>query len=221
MYQGRWDAAKETAVKVINRPNVAAISRIMALIALGRVRTRRGDPGVAAFLEETLELALPTRTLQRLAPARAARAEAAWLAGDREGTLREATAVYELALEKKHIWFTGELAFWRWRAGEQLSLPSWTAVPFAQQIAGEWREAAAEWERLGRPYEQARTLADGDAPAQLQAMAIFENLGARPAADALRQQMQAAGARGIPRGPRSATQQNPFGLTPRQMAVLV
>jgi hypothetical protein len=81
MYQGRWDAATETAVNVINRPNVSAISRIMALIALGRVRTRRGDPGVGAVLDEALELARPTETLQRLAPVRAARAEAAWLAG--------------------------------------------------------------------------------------------------------------------------------------------
>jgi DNA-binding NarL/FixJ family response regulator len=55
----------------------------------------------------------------------------------------------------------------------------------------------------------------------LQALEIIERLGARPAADALRQQMQAAGLRGIPRGPRATTQQNPFGLTARQMAVLV
>jgi predicted ATPase/DNA-binding CsgD family transcriptional regulator len=221
MYQGRWDAATATAVNVINRPNVSAISRIMALIALGRVRTRRGDPGVGAVLDEALELARPTETLQRLAPVRAARAEAAWLAGGREGALQEATAVYELALAKKHIWFTGELAFWRWRAGEQLSLPSWAAVPFAQQIAGKWREAAAEWDRLGCPYEQGRALADGDEPAQLQALAIFEQLGAAPAATALRQTLHQAGVAGIPRGPRPATQQNPFGLTPRQMEVLL
>jgi predicted ATPase/DNA-binding CsgD family transcriptional regulator len=220
MYQGRWDAATETAVKVINRPNVSAISRIMALIALCRVRTRRGDPGVAAVLDEALELARPTETLQRLAPVRAARAEAAWRAGDREGALQEATAVYELALGKKHIWFTGELAFWRWCAGEQLSLPPWTAVPFAQQIAGEWREAAFAWERLGCPYEQARALADGDEPAQLQALTIFEELGAAPAATVLRQEMHEKGVSGIPRGPRPATQQNPFGLTARQMEVL-
>jgi predicted ATPase/DNA-binding CsgD family transcriptional regulator len=221
MYQGRWDAAAETAVQVINLPHLAIISRIMALIALARVRIRRGDPGVAIVLDEALALAQPTGTLQRLAPVRAARAEAAWLAGDRESALREATAIYDLALAKKHIWFTGELAFWRWRAGESLSLPPWMAVPFAQQIAGKWREAAAEWERLGCPYEHARALADGNAPAQLQALAIFVELGAAPAAAALRQKLHQAGVAGIPRGPRPSTQQNPFDLTPRQMEVLL
>jgi predicted ATPase/DNA-binding CsgD family transcriptional regulator len=221
MYQGRWDAATATAVNVINRPNVSAISRIMALIALGRVRTRRGDPGVGAVLDEALELARPTETLQRLAPVRAARAETAWLAGDPERTLAEATAVYDLAVQKKHIWFTGELAFWRWRAGDMLSLPSWTAVPFARHIEGDWQTAAAEWERLGCPYEQARALADGDEPAQLQALAIFESLGATPAVESLRQQLHTAGVQGVPRGPRPATQQNPFGLTPRQMEVFL
>jgi DNA-binding CsgD family transcriptional regulator/tetratricopeptide (TPR) repeat protein len=220
-YQGRWTEAAETANALLNQPQIASISRIMALAALGWVRVRRGDPGATAALDEALELASQTETLQRLAPVRAARAEAAWLAGDPERTLAEATAVFDLAVQKKHIWFTGELAFWRWRAGDTPSLPSWTAVPFARHIEGDWQTAAVEWKQLGCPYEQARALADGDAEAQLQALAIFEKLGARPAADALRQQMQAVGVRGIPRGPRSTTQQNPFGLTPRQMAVLV
>jgi hypothetical protein len=48
------------------------------------------------------------------------------------------------------------------------------------QIAGDWRAAAAEWERLGCPYEQARALADGDYDAQSTALGIFERLGARP-----------------------------------------
>ena len=82
MYQGRWDEAGELAVSVIGRPNASAISRIMALVALGRLHTRRGEPDAATVLDEALELAIRTDTLQRLAPVRAARAEAAWLAGD-------------------------------------------------------------------------------------------------------------------------------------------
>jgi DNA-binding CsgD family transcriptional regulator len=87
------------------------------------------------------------------------------------------------------------------------------------QIAGEWRAAAEEWARLGCPYEQARALADGDAGAQIAALEIFDRLGAAPAAEALRQKMRTAGAQ-VPRGPRSATRENPFGLTARQMEVL-
>jgi DNA-binding NarL/FixJ family response regulator len=62
-------------------------------------------------------------------------------------------------------------------------------------------------------------LADGDHDAQVAALEIFDRLGARPAADALRRKMQAAGAP-VPRGPRSATRENPYGLTARQADIL-
>ena len=48
LYQGSWAEAGDLATAVIAEPNLAAVSRIMALVALGRVRARRGDPGAAA-----------------------------------------------------------------------------------------------------------------------------------------------------------------------------
>ena len=57
LYQGRWAEAGDLARPTWDNPHVAAISRIMALVALGRLRTRRGDPGAAAVLDEALELA--------------------------------------------------------------------------------------------------------------------------------------------------------------------
>lgn len=194
-YQGRWNEAAEAASAVVQRPNAAAISRIMALVALGRLRTRRGDPGAGSALDDALDMARKTETLQRLAPAYAARAELAWLNGDRTRTGEEARAVYDLAVSKQHPWFVAELAFWRWRAGDDVALPTWAARPFALHIAGDWRSAAAEWERLGCPYEQARALVDGDEAAQLRALDIFEHLGARPAADATREKLRAVPAR--------------------------
>ena len=41
-----------------------------------------------------------------------------------------------------------------------------------------------------------------------------------PAAEALRQQLRAAGVVRIPRGPRPSTRENPFGLTTRQLEIL-
>lgn len=90
------------------RPNVATISRIMALVALGRLRARRGDPEVWVVLDEALDLATQTATLQRLAPVRAARAEAAWLANDPDKTREEARTAYDLARSHAHPWFMGE-----------------------------------------------------------------------------------------------------------------
>jgi DNA-binding CsgD family transcriptional regulator len=220
LYQGRWGEASDIAGTVIGCRNASVISKIMALVALGRVRARRGDPGAGTALDEALALALQTDTLQRLAPVHAARAEAAWLAGECDLSRAEATAAYELAARHRHRWHAGEFSFWRWRAGEAIAAPKWAAAPFVLQTRGDWRRAAKAWEQLGCPYEQARALADGDLPAQLAALEIYDRLGAGPAAAALRQQMRGEGVRCIPRGPRATTRQNPFGLTRREMEIL-
>ncbi|HKU95681.1 MAG TPA: helix-turn-helix transcriptional regulator, partial [Vineibacter sp.] len=220
LYQGRWSEASDIATALLQRPSVAAISRIMALVALGRVRARRGDPGAMAAFDEALALASPTGTMQRLAPVRAARAEAAWLAGDRTRTVAEASAVHDLAIKHHHRWHAGELAYWRWLGGAPVTMPSWGAAAFLLHVRGRWRRAADLWRRLGCPYEQARALADGDTDARLAALEIFTRLGAGPAAAALRQRLRDDGVRRIPRGPRPATRQNPHGLTAREMQIL-
>jgi DNA-binding CsgD family transcriptional regulator len=129
-------------------------------------------------------------------------------------------AAYDLAVSKQHAWYTGELAFWRWKAGVPPVVYDWMAKPFADQLAGDWRQAAATWEQMGCPYEQARALADGDGEAQIMALKLFERLGARPAAEQTRQQLHAAGVSKLPRLPRRATLDNPFGLTDRQLDIL-
>ncbi|HEX5832696.1 MAG TPA: helix-turn-helix transcriptional regulator, partial [Pyrinomonadaceae bacterium] len=49
---------------------------------------------------------------------------------------------------------------------------------------------------------------------------VLESLGANPAAEKVRQTLRAKGVRGIPRGPRPTTKDNPAGLTVRQAEVL-
>jgi DNA-binding CsgD family transcriptional regulator len=176
---------------------------------------------VAAALDEALDLAAPTGTLQRLAPVRAARAEAAWLAGDGERAKAEAQAAFDLALGHQHRWHLGELGYWLWRAGAVAEAFPEAAEPFALQIGGDWAGAAAAWEELGCPYEAARALAEGDDEAALRrALGEFERLGARPAALRTAARLRALGARDIPRGPRPATRANPAHLTPREAEVL-
>jgi DNA-binding NarL/FixJ family response regulator len=63
-------------------------------------------------------------------------------------------------------------------------------------------------------------LADGDGKAQIMALNLYERLGARPAAEHTRQQLRAAGVSKLPRLPRRATLDNPFGLTKRQVDIL-
>lgn len=134
--------------------------------------------------------------------------------------IEEARAVYEMAVSKEHPWVCGELAFWRWKVGDNFSPPEWIARPYKLQVQGDWRGAAEEWDTRGCPYEQALALMDGDEAAQLAALEIFERLGARPATEKLKQKMRAQRMHGIPRGPRPATREHPYGLTAREVEVL-
>ena len=221
VYQGHWDDAGRRANALLVRDMFGSTNRLAALVALCRLRIRRGDPGVDEALDEALELATRSGTLQRLAPVRCLRAERAWLAGDIANVCREASAAFGLASQKQHAWFLGEMAYWRWRVGDLGVAPPGYAEPYALQIAGRWRAAATAWKALGCPYEQGRALIDGDSGAQHEALEIFERLGARPIADWLRAHMRKEGIRGVPRGPRQATRNNPAGLTAREMQVLL
>lgn len=219
LHQGHWAEANETLLKVLPRPNLDLLIHTYALLALGRLRVRLGEASALAMLDEGLALSIQVGAA-RLEYARAARAELGWLAGENDRAIEEARAVYDVAVSKEHPWVAGELAFWRWRAGDKFSPPEWIARPFALQIAGDWRGAADEWEGRGCPYEQAMALMDGDEAGQLAALEIFERLGAHPAIEKLKEKMRAQGMRGIPRGPRPATRENPYGLTAREMEVL-
>lgn len=219
VYRGRWDEGARLASALLRRaPD--PISRISAQIALGRVRARRGDPGAFDALDEALELSRPGGHLQRLGHVHAARAEAAWLAGDTERAVEEARAAYPLALEKRHLWFAGELAYWQWKADALDEVPDWIAEPYRLQLAGDARRAAVAWQARGCPYEAARALAEADdEEILLEALVELERLGAGPAAKLVRQTLRAQGA-AVPRGPRPSTRANPGELTARELDVL-
>jgi DNA-binding CsgD family transcriptional regulator/tetratricopeptide (TPR) repeat protein len=223
LYRGRWTEASTDAHAVLADRRSPAIARMMALITLGRVRARRGDPGVWDALNEARELAGNTGTLQRVAPMQAARAEAAWLEGRAADAAREAAPGIELAVRKRHAWFTSELLYWRQQgdASTATQVPEFCAeLPFALEVAGRWQEAAAAWRTLGCPFETACALTRGDEAAQREALAILESLKARPMIERVRHKLRAAGVRGLRRGPRETTQKHPAGLTSKEVAVL-
>jgi DNA-binding CsgD family transcriptional regulator len=221
LHLGRWAEADDAASIVRRRGSSNVISQSTALLALGRLKVRRGDPDAREVLDEALALVLPTGMPHLVAPARAARAEAAWLAGDLEGVYEEARAVLDLALERRHAWFTGELLFWLTRAGETVEIPEWIGRPFALQIAGDWEQAAAEWRLRGCPYEAAQARAEAGGPDHLRAALVeFRQLGAVPAAQLTARRLRKAGVRGIARGPRPSTASNHANLTRRQIEIV-
>ncbi len=221
MYRGHWSDAGAQASSVIAKADNSAITRMMALIAVGRLRARRGDPEAWEALDEALEMAERTMTLQRIAPVRAARAETALLAGEVERCGMEATAAFDLARAKSHPWHVGELSWWQVKAGLPQPETDGAAEPWRLQLEGRWREAADAWLALECPYEAARALAESADPDEvLEALASFDRLGARPGGAIATARLRELGVRSIPRGPRPTTRANPAGLTARELEVL-
>jgi DNA-binding CsgD family transcriptional regulator len=220
MYLGRWSEAASLARNVLRHTGMSAVNRLPALIALGRLYARADLADASGSLDEALAVARPIGSAETIGLVRAARAEAAWLAGDAVRTLDEACAGYEVAVRERHAWVAGELAYWQSKAGHPARPLDWLAEPFALQLAGDGQAAAAVWRRLGCPYEEARTLADGDDAERRAALEIWQQLGARTVALSLGRALRAAGLARVPRGPYNAARANRFGLTLRQADVL-
>jgi DNA-binding CsgD family transcriptional regulator len=217
---GQWDKAAQVSAELIEHHALAIAQRVPALLVLALVRARRGDPRVDPLLDEALQLALPTGELQRIGPVAAARAEVAWYRGDLERVAEEATIGLKAAAGHRDPWIPGQLAYWGHRADPALEVPADLAEPYALMIEGDWERAAAAWQQLGAPYERALALAGGPEDALRESLAILEQLGAGPLTAIVRQRLRELGVRGIPRGPRTSTRENPAGLTSREVQVL-
>jgi DNA-binding CsgD family transcriptional regulator/tetratricopeptide (TPR) repeat protein len=214
--RGSWDEAVRAAEVAVG---AFLPARCPALVVLGRVQVRRGQPRAARLLSSAWKLAVQIDELQRLGPAAAARAEDAWLRGDHARVRDIATPVYAEARRLGDRVNQAELGYWLAKAGQ----PAETASdhPYALQAAGRWREAAAAWEATGCPYEHAAALAESPEPEDLlTALGILDELGAAPLATLVRRRLRALGMPRIPRGPRGETRVNPAGLTTRQVEVL-
>jgi DNA-binding CsgD family transcriptional regulator len=219
--RGRWTEAVDSAALVLRDPRTAPVPRIYALVVVGLVRARRGDPDVWSQLDEAFALAEPSGELLRVGRGSAARAEAAWLEGRHEAVAAATDAALELARRRRAPWAIGELAYWRWRAGVREDVPLGAAEPYALSIRGNWRRAAEMWRKIGCPYEAALALAEADDDDALRrALEELHRLGAQPAAAIVARRLRERGARGLPRGPRPTTQKNPANLTAREIEVL-
>jgi DNA-binding CsgD family transcriptional regulator len=218
--RGQWTQAADSAAEALRDRRTWPVPRVFALTVLALVRARRGDPDVWHALDEALALAEPTGELQRLGPVAAARAEAAWLEGRQEDVVGETDATLDLAARRHAPWVIGELTGWRRRAGVAEAIED-VAAPYAAELTEGSEHAAGLWLGLGCPYEAALALADADDDnAVLRAFEELQRLGARSAAAIVGRRLRERGVRGLRRGPRASTRDNPAGLTAREVEVL-
>jgi DNA-binding CsgD family transcriptional regulator len=156
-----------------------------------------------------------------MAVAAGARIEQAWLSGDDAAVRAVGAELLEVAVRAQHRYLRAEILRYLRRVGEPVERFDGCLASFAAGITGDWAAAAEGWARLGNPYHQALELTEAPHLAvALRGLGMLDRLGAVAAASLVRRRLRRAGARGIPRGPRTTTRADPAGLTARQLEVL-
>lgn len=220
-WKGAWAAAEDLAADVFgtDREIDSLHGQILGRVT-GTLQARRGRPEAAATLDRTWAAAERSNEMQSLLPAAAALAEHMWLTGetdpDRRARFRE---VLDEGMLLGNPWPGGELAFWLWMLDEASGAPEGIAEPYRLVIEGKPAEAATIWEAKGVPYERALALMHADQESRLEALEIFETLGATAVAAKLKRTLRDDGV-AVPRGKSRARRSHAAGLTARQAEVL-
>ena len=218
LHQGNWDGVWADARSAMD--SVQAPLRWGALLPVGRMRVRCGQPDGDSSLAEAWALSVRMDELQRTGPIAAARAESAWLRGDLAAARQAVEQVYADARELGSVAHESELGYWLAKAGQSV-VPSGADHPYALLTRGRWREAAEVWQAAGAPYEHALALTESDEPQHLlAALEELHRLDARPLARIVRRRLRELGITRVPRGPLDTSRRHPAGLTERQLEVL-
>ncbi len=219
--RGRWDDAEDGLRSLLDgQDDPGQIGRETVPI-LARLLVRRGDPGADDLLELADQHAARADNLEWLVPTGLAHIERAWLTGEPELAGRYPELLLERTDRPGTDVLRGELLRYLRRLGSAVHVFDGCPEEYSAGIRGDWRTAAAAWERIGDPYEQALELADsGEVEPTLEALTLLDRLGAEPAAALVRSRLRMLGVARIPRRQHPATLANPGGLTQRQMEIL-
>lgn len=219
--QGAWNEA-EAGLRGLLEPqdDPGQIGRETVPI-LARILVRRGAPDAEDLLESADQHAARADNLEWLVPTGLAHIEHAWLTD----APHRAGRYPQLLLERTDRCGTdvqrGELLRYLRRLGYPVHPFTGCPDEYAAGLRGDWRAAAAAWQRIGDPYERALELAEsGEIEPTLEALAVLDQLGARPAAALVQRRLRELGVARRPRRRQPSTRANPVGLTARQMEIL-
>jgi DNA-binding CsgD family transcriptional regulator len=219
--QGSWDDAERRLRDLVESATDAGVNATNPLAFLGRILARRGDPAAGDLIQRAWDLAVTCGQEQKTAAAAGARIEWLWLNGDLAGARAVGAELLAIAVRMHHGYLRGEVLRYLRRAGVPIEPFPGCLPAYAAGIGGDWAAAAELWERAGNPYEQALELSESpDVAVVVRALGILDRLGATATSAIVRRQLRSDGVRSIPRGPRSATRQNPGRLTDRQLEIL-
>ncbi|MDK1018149.1 MAG: AAA family ATPase [Actinomycetota bacterium] len=217
LWKGAWAEAENTSSESVgSTPATATLAwRVMATL-----QARRGRSEARSALDRMWSPAQAAEVLTAIDPAASALAEYMWLSGDEDPAWRQQLRdVLEMGLHAGRPWPSGAFAFWMWKLGLLKTVPEGTADFYGWIIKGEYKRSAAFWRERGIPYEEGLALMHGDGREQIEAIRIFEDLGATATANKVRRTLMDQGVK-VPRGKSQATRDHAAGLTARQAEIL-
>ncbi len=214
--RGSWAEAAAVAA-LPDRTWAAEAPAVQAMSGL--LAARRGEPRAGALLDAAWESLRHLPETSRHGALRVALVEHAWLTGDRAAAIRLLHAARASEAAGRFARSEADLAVWAARHGIEVDPPPGASAAVVAELAGDWRRAVREWQRLQAPYEAALAALPGDERAAREGLAGLHRLGAAGAARAFARERATAGKRAL-RGPRRATAVHPAGLTRREQDVL-
>lgn len=216
---GRWDEGVGQARQLVQEPGTSTQNWLIPKLVMGLVAARRGEDGAATSLAEALEVAEQLDQPQYLVPILVGRAEAAWLADDREAAEAELARAAALA-PAVDLGLTQLVQLWARRIGVH-GAPGTARLPAAAlELAGDAAGAARLWDEACCGYDAALALLGSDREEHLhEAVARLEALGATAVVKVARRRIRELGLR-PPAPARSSTRAHPRGLTAREQEVL-
>jgi DNA-binding CsgD family transcriptional regulator len=221
--RSRWAEAESSMRQLVDAVDEPGMLYVYSVPPLARLLARRGSPEAEAMLGSAWARAVRQKSVLGIAYAGIAYVEWSWLSGRTEALDVIAESALSATRSPGCAPLRSELLRYLaragWRPDRSAEPQGWP--PWASALSGDWRSAAAEWERLGDHYEQALELAASEEREPMtQALSLLDDLGAIAAAARVRRRMKELGLGPVPRGPMPVTRTNPAGLTPRQLDVL-
>ncbi|HKH62371.1 MAG TPA: AAA family ATPase [Flavitalea sp.] len=211
---GDWKGAATIAENLLQNVSQPEAVRIDCNVILAKIKLRKGEPDSLSLLQDAKNSGFKMKEHRRIIPVVIALLEYEWLFSREVIASDELKYCIEIVQKIDSIFLNNSFVFWLRKARNlQVRLPE---VLQADKI----RKAASYWEEVGCPYEKALALAEGAEDLKLEALLIFQQLGADAVAERTKMEMRAAGIKRIPRGLRQSTKTNPAQLTNREIDVL-
>ncbi len=221
LMRGQWVEAEAGLRELLDGQDDPGMIGRETVPVLARVLVRQGSADAPEWLALAARHATMADVLEWLVPTGLAHIEHAWLTGDHgragpyPGLLVERTDRPGMLVQR------GELLMYLRRLGYPAEPFPGCPEPYASALRGDWQSAADAWLSKDDPYEGAVELAEsGQVEPTLEALAILDGLGAKPAVAIVRRRLRALGVARLPRRPQPGTLTNPAGLTDRQLEIL-